>query len=197
MNRLRKTSPASGQRRLHRRRWRNPGQPKPTTADLIQAASEEAQLEGKSLTHIRKHVLQVLLNAARPLTAYEVLDALEGVGSSSPPTAYRALDFLTELGFVKRIESLNAYLALEQGPSDAPIALFICDTCGQAKEISTVGVAEALAGAAITEGVSVRQVSVEIRGSCQGELGCPSAQPRIASGADTPDSAPVDQHSHK
>lgn len=172
MSRLRKSTPGSGQRRLHRRRWRGPGQPKPSKEDLIAAASDEAQLEGKSLTHIRKHVLQVLLNAARPLTAYEVLDALDGVGSSSPPTAYRALDFLTELGFVKRIESLNAYLALDKGPSDAPISLFVCDTCGQAKEIVADGLVDSLSVAASQEGVSVRQISVEIRGECQGTLRC-------------------------
>jgi len=193
MNRLRKTSPASGQRRLHKRRWRKPGQPKPSVDDLIEAAREEAQLEGKSLTHIRKHVLQVLLNAARPLTAYEVLDALDGVGSSSPPTAYRALDFLTDLGFVKRIESLNAYLALDQGPSDAPIALFVCDECGQAREIATNDVADALTLAASAEGLLARQVSVEIRGTCQGTLGCLS--PFQDQGEKH--SATINQHSHK
>lgn len=191
MSRLRKTSPASGQRRLHRRRWRGPGQGKPSTADLLQAASEEAQLEGKSLTHIRKHVLQVLLNAARPLTAYEVLDALDGVGSSSPPTAYRALDFLTELGFVKRIESLNAYFALEQGPSDAPIALFICDTCGQARELPTSDAADALMVAATSEGLVPRQVSVEIRGTCQGDLACLKSPSTIASEAVKLSSTPI------
>ncbi|MEL7113899.1 MAG: hypothetical protein AAGK93_13335, partial [Pseudomonadota bacterium] len=60
---------------------------KPSREELIQAAADEAQLNGKSLTTIRKHVLNLLLDAPKPLTAYEVLASLDGVGSVSPPTA--------------------------------------------------------------------------------------------------------------
>ena len=90
MTRYRTRTPATGKRRLHRRRWRQPDGKKPTRDELIQAASDEAQLSGKSLTAIRKHVLNVLLDAERPMTAYEVLDSLDGVGSVSPPTAWSA-----------------------------------------------------------------------------------------------------------
>ena len=62
MTRYRTRTPATGKRRLHRRRWRQPDGKKPTRDELIQAASDEAQLSGKSLTAIRKHVLNVLLH---------------------------------------------------------------------------------------------------------------------------------------
>src|SRR6056297_3906365 len=136
MTRLRSRTPATGSRRLHRRRWRHPNSDRPSRDDLLQAAADEAQLNGKSLTAIRKHVLTTLLEANRPLTAYEVLASLDGIGSVSPPTAYRALDFLVSLGFVTRVESLNAYLALELGPSDVPLAFFVCEKCGQAEELA-------------------------------------------------------------
>jgi len=172
MVRLRKQTTASGQRRLHRRRWRQPGESAPTHEEIIEGAAEEAQEIGKSLTAIRKHVLHLLLNAERPLTAYEVLESLKGVGSISPPTAYRALDFLIHLGYVQRVETLNAYIALGRGPSDVPVTLFVCENCGQATEIEAPGAVEALMDAVKQEGVVAKQVALEVRGTCKGTLGC-------------------------
>ena len=172
MTRIRSRTPATGKRRLHRRRWRQPDSAKPSREDLLQAAADEAQLNGKSLTAIRKHVLNVLLDAQRPMTAYEVLDSIEGVGSVSPPTAYRALDFLVALGFVTRVESLNAYLALDLGPSDIPLAFFVCEKCGQAQEIAATDAVISLIGSANESGFGVHHASLEVRGDCRGKLGC-------------------------
>lgn len=194
MTRYRNRTPATGQRRLHRRRWRQPDAKKPSREELIQAAADEAQLSGKSLTAIRKHVLNVLLDAQRPLTAYEVLASLEGVGSVSPPTAYRALDFLVSLGFVSRVESLNAYLALDLGPSDVPLAFFVCEKCGQAKEISANDAVISLISAADEQGFGVTHAALEVRGDCRGKLGCDGWDASLGA-ADA--SAAIDQHSHK
>nr|WP_070960197.1 Fur family transcriptional regulator [Hyphomonas sp. Mor2] len=194
MTRYRNRTPATGQRRLHRRRWRQPDAKKPSREELIQAAADEAQLSGKSLTAIRKHVLNVLLDAQRPMTAYEVLASLEGVGSVSPPTAYRALDFLVSLGFVSRVESLNAYLALDLGPSDVPLAFFVCEKCGQAKEITANDAVVSLISAADEQGFGVKHAALEVRGDCRGKLGCDAWD---ASRASAEASAAVDQHSHK
>lgn len=194
MTRLRARSPATGQRRLHRRRWRSSDSVKPSREDLLQAAADEAQLNGKTLTAIRKHVLTVLLEAAKPMTAYEVLDSLNGVGSVSPPTAYRALDFLVSLGFVSRVESLNAYIALDLGPSDVPIAFFVCETCGRVKEIAATDAVVSLISAADQQGFGIQSASLEVRGDCRGTLGC--ARTDTAKLAPTR-SGSVDQHSYK
>ena len=194
MTRYRNRTPATGQRRLHRRRWRQPDAKRPSREELIQAAADEAQLSGKSLTAIRKHVLTVLLDAGRPMTAYEVLASLEGVGSVSPPTAYRALDFLVSLGFVSRVESLNAYLALDLGPSDVPLAFFVCEKCGQAEEITANDAVVSLIAKADEQGFGVHHASLEVRGDCRGKLGCEAWDASLA----TPDtSSSVDEHSHK
>lgn len=160
----------------------------------MQAAADEAQLSGKSLTAIRKHVLTVLLDAGRPMTAYEVLESLDGVGSVSPPTAYRALDFLVSLGFVTRVESLNAYIALDLGPSDVPLAFFVCEKCGQAEELSANDAVVDLISTADQKGFGVSHASLEVRGDCRGKLGC---EPWDASAAREASSGAVDQHSHE
>lgn len=175
MTRLRSKTAGTGARRLHRRRWRRADGIRPSRDDLIQAAAEEAQLSGKSLTAIRKHVLNVLLDADRPMSAYEVLASLEGVGSISPPTAYRALDFLVTLGFVTRVESLNAYLALNLGPSDVPLALFVCEKCGCAEELVDEDSVMRLIDRAGSNGYGVSTAALEVRGDCRGKLGCAPA----------------------
>jgi len=194
MTRLRTRSPATGKRRLHRRRWRNPDSPKPSREELLQAAADEAQLDGKTLTAIRKHVLNQLLEAERPMTAYEVLDSLDGVGSVSPPTAYRALDFLVSLGFVQRVESLNAYIGLDQGPSDVPLAFFVCEKCNQAEEISASDAVISLISTADQKGFGVSHASLEVRGDCRGKLGCETWAESIGRAEK---SAAVDEHSHE
>jgi Fur family zinc uptake transcriptional regulator len=161
---------------------------------LLEAAADEAQLNGKSLTAIRKHVLNVLLDADHPLTAYEVLASLDGVGSVSPPTAYRALDFLLHLGFIKRVESLNAYVALAHGPSDLPIAFFVCEKCGQAEELSAADSVIGLVSTADNQGFGVSHASLEVRGDCRGKLGCETWADTAAGLAK---STPVDEHSHE
>ena len=194
MTRLRTRTPATGKRRLHRRRWRNPDSAKPTREDLLAAAAEEAQLNGKSLTAIRKHVLSLLLDAKRPLTAYEVLASLEGVGSVSPPTAYRALDFLVSLGFVTRVESLNAYFALDLGPSDVPLAFFVCEKCGQAQELEATDAVISLVSTADGKGFGVSHASLEVRGDCRGKLGCKTWAESITA---TDALGAIDQHSNE
>lgn len=194
MTRMRSRTPATGKRRLHRRRWRSPDSAKPSRDELLQAAADEAQLNGKSLTAIRKHVLNVLLDAQRPLTAYEVLASLDGVGSVSPPTAYRALDFLVALGFVTRVESLNSYLALDMGPSDIPLAFFVCETCGQAQEIPATDAIVSLISEADNQGFGVSHASLEVRGDCRGKLGCKAWNESIVPASDL---SSVDQHSHE
>lgn len=194
MTRIRSRTPATGKRRLHRRRWRHTDSSKPSREDLLQAAADEAQLNGKSLTAIRKHVLNLLLEAQRPLTAYEVLASLDGVGSVSPPTAYRALDFLVALGFVTRVESLNAYLALDLGPSDVPLAFFVCEKCGQAEEISATDAVVSLISSADNQGFGVSHASLEVRGDCRGKLGCEAWTESIVPSGDL---GTVDQHGHE
>src|SRR5690349_12792813 len=67
------------------------------------------------LTAPRRRVLQLLLQAGHPVKAYDLIAAFGEDGSpAKPPTVYRALEFLSRLGFAHRIESLNAYVACRQ-----------------------------------------------------------------------------------
>jgi Fur family transcriptional regulator, zinc uptake regulator len=53
-----------------------------------------------------------VLSAERPLTAFEILDALRPKDPSATPAGvHRSPDFLTELGLVHRIESAKSFIA--------------------------------------------------------------------------------------
>lgn len=63
---------------------------------------------GLRLTDQRRAVLQLLCVSDKPLSAYELLDRMRGVVKNpTPPTVYRALDFLLEQGLVHKLESLQ------------------------------------------------------------------------------------------
>ena len=64
------------------------------------------------LTPLRRKVFEILIEDHKPLGAYDILDKLGEAGfSSSPPIAYRVLDFLIEHGFVHKVQGLNAFIA--------------------------------------------------------------------------------------
>lgn len=91
--------------------------------------------KGERLTPVRKRVLELVIDAARPVKAYDLLEALKpGPGAAKPPTVYRALDFLMSLGLVHKIEALNAYIGCTHTHDDGSAELFICSDCGSVEE---------------------------------------------------------------
>jgi len=91
-----------------------------------------------SVTH--QKILDALVVADKPLSAYDLLAKLRKSGVRSPPTVYRALDKLQELGLVHRVESLSAFVACRcehKKLSNAEISPFaICTACGEVQELS-------------------------------------------------------------
>lgn len=80
-------------------------------------------------------VLEALVEAGQPCKAYTLLERLRDRGVSAPMTVYRALDRLTELGLIKRIESLNAYIAVPADMKESVIAFRICRRCNHTEII--------------------------------------------------------------
>ncbi len=86
-------------------------------------------------TEPRRAVLEIIAHSKQPLTAYEVLEKLaEKTAKPKPPTAYRALEFLCEHGFVHRIESRNAYVLCDVDHRHTGSQFMICKSCGTVEE---------------------------------------------------------------
>jgi Fur family zinc uptake transcriptional regulator len=146
-------------------------------ADTIAAAEAHCALHRLRLTPVRRRVLEILLGAHRAIGAYDILARLaaEGLGSQ-PPVVYRALDFLTGIGFVHRIEKLNAYVACtDPGTGHAP-AFMICRACAAVAETPGAPGRGALDAAAQAAGFRIERAVIEAEGLC----------PDCASGAGHP-----------
>lgn len=131
-------------------------------ATALSAAAACCAARHLQMTPVRKQVLEILLESHKAMGAYDVLDRLRAEGrAAQPPTAYRALAFLTENGFAHRIESLNAFVACARpGSADHDPAFLICTGCGRVAEDEVPDVP------GIAEGFRVDHVVVEAEGLC-------------------------------
>lgn len=140
-------------------------------AACVKQALSEAEArcarEGLRLTPVRRKVLELLLQEHRALGAYAILDLLRDAGfGSQPPVAYRALDFLSEHGFVHKIERLNAFVACAHpGQSHSP-AFMICRLCDAVAEAQSAPAKGALGEAARAAGFHIEKTVVEAEGVC-------------------------------
>ena len=98
---------------------------------------------GLRYTDPRRYVLDILIQADGALGAYDILERLNAyIDNPKPPTAYRAIEFWQEQGFVHKIESLNSYIACcrNHGCSHTrrahhSIKFLICDDCHMVREL--------------------------------------------------------------
>ena len=117
------------------------------------------------LTASRERVLELMLAAAGPLKAYDLMAAFDPGGEQAkPPTVYRALDFLAAQGLAHRIESLNAYVACRRKGGHSA-AFLICDCCGAAREFDP-GDDAAIASEARKDGFFLTGLTLEAHGLC-------------------------------
>lgn len=98
-------------------------------------ARQVCEAAGERFTQLRAHIFELILESDGPVKAYDLLDRLKPErGSPKPPTVYRALDFLSKLGLIHRVEALNAYVACDHTHEGHAAEFFICETCSSVQE---------------------------------------------------------------
>ena len=133
----------------------------------LDQASSLCTRHNTQLTDLRRTVLGLVLQAERPLTAYQLLDRLRQTRQGAvPPTIYRALDFLVDNKLIHKVEKLGAFIACEAGHHDHAVQFLICRQCGQVREMEDAGVQTALDAAARGQGFVPSSTIVEIEGMC-------------------------------
>lgn len=124
--------------------------------------------ETPPLTRNQQLVFDALIDAAAPMTAYEILDALRDAGFRAPLQVYRALDKLKGLGLVHRLESLNAFVACAEPHHHKGATVFaICDNCGDTQEFTDDAVANRLERRADEQAFTLQRATVELHGLCR------------------------------
>jgi Fur family zinc uptake transcriptional regulator len=133
----------------------------------LQNLKNYCETHNHRFTDPRGFVFEIVLLAKKPVTAYEVLESLgHKIQGAKPPTAYRALDFLKEHGFIHRIESLNAYVACHENHHHHGSQFMICDSCGNVEEAHLCHLPEGLKHQAEAKNFQVAQWNVELHGLC-------------------------------
>ncbi len=140
----------------------------PQEAEVFLVEAEQlVEAKGQKLTKIRRKVLHLLLESSEPAKAYDLLANLDGEGSAKPPTVYRALDFLQDMGLAHKIESLNAYVACGHANHAHSAVFLICDSCGGAEELHAIETSQALSNETQAAGFKIQNAVIEARGICR------------------------------
>lgn len=141
-----------------------------TTALLDQAAGI-CERRGARLTPLRREVLALVLDSAKPAGAYDLLDQLRtSHKGAAPPTVYRALDFLCEHGLIHKVERLAAFVGCVHPPEDDHQhhagRFLICTRCGRVTEFEDSSIEKALHKAALRSGFVQQRATIEVEGLC-------------------------------
>jgi Fur family zinc uptake transcriptional regulator len=136
--------------------------------DQLDAASRTCTQHSVQLTELRRTVLGLVLQADRPVTAYQLLDRLkETRKSAAPPTVYRALEFLIDNKLIHKVERLNAFIACtESGQHVHLVQFLICRTCNNVTELEDRSVTRSIEQAATAAGFRPSSSIIEIEGIC-------------------------------
>lgn len=112
-------------------------------------------------------VYDALLKAGKPMTAYQLIDAVRPEASLAPPTVYRALGRLIEEGLAHRLESVNAFVACRMAHRHRGCTVFIlCRDCGAAEEIIDEILADRLRMCAAARRFRIEKATLELQGRC-------------------------------
>jgi Fur family zinc uptake transcriptional regulator len=135
---------------------------------IIKTATEFCEANKHRLTDPRLEVLKIISASKKPMGAYEILENLaKTMNNPKPPTAYRAIDFWQEHGFIHRIESLNAFVGCHAGHSHEGSQFMVCDDCGEVEEVHLCHLPNALEKKVQDNGFKMARWSTEIHGQCQ------------------------------
>ena len=136
-------------------------------SQLLEHAADSCRKRGASLTAIRREVLALLYRTPKGIKAYELLEQVRQTRSNaSPPTVYRALDFLIEHGLAHKIGRMNLFVACRHGNHSAPSLFLVCPKCNGVTELEDANVVTTLYASLAATGHRLDSPEVEISAVC-------------------------------
>lgn len=144
-----------------------------TIEETLVSAEALCRASGVNLTTKRKRVLNLLLEAGRPISAYELIDSCKARYAKplTAMSAYRMLNFLVEQGLAHKLHSVNKYTACMHinccHDHELPQFL-ICDHCEDVIEVGLKRDAlDSLRQGIETSGFTLKTDQLELRGLCK------------------------------
>ncbi len=138
----------------------------------LNRAEAACRARGASLTAIRREVLELLYRSPTGVKAYDLLARIkEARPGASPPTVYRALDFLIEQGLAHKIGRMNLFVACRHASHQIPSLFLVCPKCSGVTELQEQSVMSALSTSLAEAGHRLESPEVEIGALCPKCLG--------------------------
>ncbi|MFQ3596203.1 MAG: transcriptional repressor [Sphingomonadaceae bacterium] len=140
------------------------------TPALAAAAAEAAAREGLTWTGLRSDVFAALSDADRPISAYDIADAVSArLGRRiAANSIYRILDLFVEHNLALRVESRNAYVVNPHPACRHHCIFLICEQCGAITHLDDDQLGDRMTRKAEVCGFRASRVVLEILGLCQG-----------------------------
>lgn len=135
----------------------------------LQAAERLSKEKGHRWTAMREAVFSAILDQVKPITAYQLIDLISEKQRKDikPASVYRSLDALCALGFVVKIESLNAFMACTHQGHHHEHVFLVCRACGSADEVIDHSVSKILSADASHQGFKIERQVLELQGACR------------------------------
>ena len=156
--------------------------------ERLLAAKEQCRSSGARFTPLRQQIYQLVLEANKPVGAYDLITQLQQMrlaepeaesDSSShqantqtpknvaPPTVYRSLEFLLSEGLIHQLSSMNAYVPCCHPRAAHAAAFLICQKCEKVEECSNIPVDEIMNFATNDAKFTVERSVIELKGICR------------------------------
>lgn len=139
---------------------------------------QQCHARGVRLTPLRLAVFRLILQAEKPIGAYDLLAQLSQKDgrAAAPPTVYRSLDFLLAQGFIHRLASINAYIPCCHPREGHHAAFLICQHCQKVSEAAAPELLSALQQVAMQGQFVVQHTLIEMSGLC---MACQAEPPHV------------------
>ena len=138
-----------------------------TCESFLDNVATRCKERGAALTPIRRDVLALLYASPNGLKAYDLLAKVkEARSNATPPTVYRALDFLIEQGLVHKIGRINQFVACRHDSHCLPSLFLVCPRCGKVSELHDHSLMQALMNSIGQAGHQLDSPEVEITAIC-------------------------------
>jgi Fur family transcriptional regulator, zinc uptake regulator len=137
----------------------------------LQVARQRCEQSGVRLTRKREQLLQALVGAGRPLSAYDLAEAYGARfgGTLKPMSVYRMLDALIDAHLVHRLASTNQFMVCtgEAHGAEQGVQFLICDQCSSVAEMPMDrAVARSINAGAQGAGFALLNRQLELHGVC-------------------------------
>ncbi len=134
---------------------------------LVEEAATICLTRGRRFTQQRRTLLDKLLKAGGPVTAYELLDLVRPDDAAiTSASIYRSLDFLIEMGLVHRLDSTRSFVACDHPDHPHAGHFLICRECGTVIEAEDKRIAQATKDLGERHGFTLDHRTVELTGIC-------------------------------